>query len=65
MKNNLKKNSQFTDAEALSNIHFDGKRGRVGILWSEEEKKSLIESIREHGKDLKKIGEQVTTKNSS
>ncbi len=65
MKNNLKKNTQINDAEALSNIHFDGKRGRVGTLWSEEEKKSLIESIREHGKNWKKICEQVTTKNLS
>ena len=60
MKKNLKKNSQIADAETLSNIHFGGKE-----LWSEKEKQSLIESIREHGKDWKKIGEQVTTKNSS
>ena len=64
MKNNFKKSSLIPGADALANIHFNGRDAvERGKGWSETEKQSFIEGIREHGRNWKKVAAKVTTRN--
>ena len=66
MKNNFKKSSLIPGADALANIHFNGRDAvERGKGWSETEKQSFIEGIREHGRNWKKVAAHVGTRDRS